>query len=429
MRLKNRSLPLALSLLLLHAPVWSALAQLGRIERGKITSPGLTNNLFGDTATRPYAVYLPPSYDTTQKRYPVIFVLHGFPGDENSLLVDSQVALNSMIRQRTIGEMIAVFVNGNNRLGGSFYLSSPVIGDNETYISRDLVGLIDTRYRTLAARESRGIQGFSIGGWGAMHLALKFPEIYSVVVAESGTYDSRSQFEDGFDRQLASAHPTNLVQFAQLLSQPTPYLAGVQALFCGLLPNPQRPGLYSDLVYEWTNGVAVFSPSADQRCRNGDVQTGDLGRYVQQPLRLSGIKVVHGTGDSIIPIIEARNFTNALGAAGVAFTYQAHSGGHDYLPALALPFLSAHLQGAELYVAPPRLAFANATNGVMFTFPTQTGVEYRIESCVALVDPAGSWTERGRITGNGQPASITFPVQGERQFFRVGAANVLPGPG
>ena len=175
--------------------------------------------------------------------------------------------------------------------------------------------------------------------------------------------------------------------------------------------------------------MAVFIPYADQRCRNGDVQTGDLGRYVQQPLRLSGIKVVHGTGDSIIPINEARNFTNALGAAGVAFTYQAHSGGHDYLPALALPFLSAHLQGAELYVAPPRLAFANATNGVMFTFPTQTGVEYRIESCVALVDPAGSWTERGRITGNGQPASITFPVQGERQFFRVGAANVLPGPG
>ena len=422
MKLKNRSLSLALSLLLLHAPVWSALAQLGRIERGKITSPGLTNNLFGDTATRPYAVYLPPSYDTTQKRYPVIFVLHGFPGDENSLLVDSGVA---MIRQRTIGEMIAVFVNGNNRLGGSFYLSSPVIGDNETYISRDLVGLIDTRYRTLAARESRGIQGFSMGGWGAMHLALKFPEIYSVVVAESGFYDSRSQFEDGFARQLASAHPTNLVQFVQL----HPYLAGLQALFCGLLPNLQRPGLYSDLVYEWANGQALFIPSADQRCRNGDVQNGDLGRYVQQPLRLSGIKVVHGTGDGIIPISEARNFTNALGAAGVAFTYQEHSGGHDYMPALALPFLSAHLQSAELYVAPPRLSFANGTNAVLLTFLTQTGVEYKIESAISLGDSAASWAERARITGNGQPASVSFPADGDRQFFRVGAANVLPRPG
>src|SRR5258708_961856 len=113
--LDGRRTPVSIiyALLMLAAVMSPAFAQRGRIERGQVTSAGLTNNLFGDTATRPYAVYLPPSYDTTQKRYPVIFVLHGFPGDQNSLLSNLQPALDSMIRQRTSGEMIAVFVNGN----------------------------------------------------------------------------------------------------------------------------------------------------------------------------------------------------------------------------------------------------------------------------------------------------------------------------
>src|SRR5438045_9724962 len=65
------------ALLLLAGVMLPAMAQRGRIEKGQVTSAGLTNNLFGDKATRPYRVYLPPSYDTMQKRYPVIYVLHG----------------------------------------------------------------------------------------------------------------------------------------------------------------------------------------------------------------------------------------------------------------------------------------------------------------------------------------------------------------
>jgi len=113
-------LGLAVTTLLL---LTSASAQNGRIERGQITSEALVGTV--------------------------------------------QNSLNLLILQRKIGEMIAVFVNdGANRLKGSFYLSSPVIGDFETYITQDLVNLIDEQYRTLSARESRGVTGFSMGGWG-----------------------------------------------------------------------------------------------------------------------------------------------------------------------------------------------------------------------------------------------------------------------
>jgi hypothetical protein len=81
-----------------------------------------------------------------------------------------------MIRTRQIGEMIAVFVDGQNTLLGSFYRTSTATGDYETYIAHDLVNLIDARYRTLATNASRGLCGFSMGGYGAMHLPLNSSE-------------------------------------------------------------------------------------------------------------------------------------------------------------------------------------------------------------------------------------------------------------
>ncbi len=372
---KNRFAPAALGLALgtLLALMPDARAQQGRIEQGQITSAALTNNLYGDPATRSYHVYLPPSYDTGTNRYPVVYVLHGWYEDNNTMVGLLQSNLDFMIQQRSIGEMIAVFPNASNLLWGWWYFSSPVIGDYETYIAKDLVQLINARYRTLPARESRAVTGGSMGGFGVMHLALKFPDVFSVAVAEAGLYDSRSQHANGAEQALASCYPTNSAQFAALMSVDW-RLCALQALFAGLLPDPQRPSLYTDYPYEWANGQPVLNASADQRCRQGDVQNGDLPRYLLQPLRLNGIKIVHGTNDTAAPVITARDFTNALAQAGVLFEYQEHSGGHVYVPDLALPFLSGHLQGAAPVIAQQpqsctNVAGSTATFSVVATPP------------------------------------------------------------
>jgi S-formylglutathione hydrolase FrmB len=403
------------------------------MEKGTITSSALMNNLYGDPATRSVRVYLPPSYDTSSRRYPVVYALHGYLNDETQLAYGGtsdygtakslQAALDKMIWERSIGEMIVVFPNATNKLFGSFYLSSPVIGDYETYIVKDLVELIDTRYRTLPTRESRAVTGFSMGGWGTMHLALKFPDVFSVAVAEAGRYNSRSQQADALSRELARFHPTNFTQY-MAMGDVDYMLCTFQALFAGLLPNPQRPDLYTDYPYEWVNGQPVLSESADQRCRQGDVQNGDLPCYRLQPIRLNGIKIIHGTADTASPVIHAREFTNALHLAGMQFEYEEHSGGHEYRAALALPFLSSHLQGAERYIAPARLTVSLAANGLQLVFSTQTNVQYTVESAATLDTSGGNWTERTRLTGNGQTATVESPRQGEAQFFRIRAANV-----
>jgi len=330
-----------------------------------------------------------------------------------------QPTLDTQIAQRKIGELIAVFVNGSNRLKGSFYLSSEAIGDYETYIVTDLVNRIDTTYRTIAASSSRGITGYSMGGWGAMHLALKYPSIFSVVVSEAGVYDSRSTWADGLARQLVTAHPSTLAQFDTL----TFPVDAMQALFSGLIANPARPSLFSDYPYDLVSGQLTLNVSAHQRCLDRDVQNGDLPRYVAQPIKLNGIKVIHGTADSVVPISLARNFTNALTAAAVPFSYEQHTGDHIYRADLALPYLATNLLGGQKYIAPPRMAAAFMTNETAITFPTQTGVTYNVYSTPQVETPFENWTKFQSLDGNGLSAKITIPVDSGPLFLRLVGAN------
>lgn len=126
-----------------------------------------------------YSIFLPRSYEQdTLRRYPVIYWLHGKGGDESAATWISSY-LRSAINAGTIPETIMVFVNGAEQ---SFYSDSydgaiPV----ETMIIRDLIGHIDGSYRTLAERRGRALEGFSMGGFGALKFAAKYPEMFASV--------------------------------------------------------------------------------------------------------------------------------------------------------------------------------------------------------------------------------------------------------
>jgi S-formylglutathione hydrolase len=401
-------------------------ADKGQLVHGEIDSPSLKGNLFGDASVRPYIVYLPPSYNRTTNSYPVIYALHGYGDDETLLTKNSEAVpsavpplLDSIIAARQLGEVIVVFVSATNQLYGSFYLNSAVIADYESYITSDLVNHIDSIYRTLATRESRGITGYSMGGWGASHLALKFPNVFSVLVAEAGFYDSQSAWFEEISRQLAAVLPSSLSKF-DALDFPN---NAVQALFAGLLPNPQRPPLFTDYLYEMVAGRLTTNTAAIQEASERDVQNGDLPRYLSQPLRLTAIKIVHGTQDQVVPISEARSFTNALKISGIPCAYEQHSGAHIFRADLALPFLVTNLIGAEKYIEPPRLALARTTNQVVMTFSTQSGVSYGIEWNPSLEPNSANWTTGTSITGNGQIASFAAPLDDGATYFRVRARN------
>jgi len=126
-----------------------------------------------------YLIYLPPEYDKeTSRRYPVLYWLHGGGGNQRVGAYFVELA-DKAIRADRVPAMIIVLVNG---LRSSLFNDSadgqrPV----ESVIIKDLIPHIDATYRTMADRAGRGIEGFSMGGYGATHLAFKFPELFGVV--------------------------------------------------------------------------------------------------------------------------------------------------------------------------------------------------------------------------------------------------------
>jgi len=244
--------------------------------------------------------------------------------------------IDSMTQEGKIKEMIVVFVDGNNKFRGCHYQSSITIGDYETYITADLVEHIDANYRTIAHRNSRGITGYSMGGRGAIHLALKFPETFGAVVSQVGFYNVENV---GWMRNIASANPNDWGEFNRL-----GWMA--QAAFAyaaAACPNPDKPPFFLDKPYERVDGKTQAVPEVWERFVNSDVIHGDLPRYVQQPVRLNGIMVVHGTGDGITPVSQARDLDKLMTDLGIDHVYDEHGGGHTFIASKSLQFLSDNL--------------------------------------------------------------------------------------
>jgi S-formylglutathione hydrolase FrmB len=88
-------------------------------------------------------------------------------------------ALDACI-SRQVNEMIIMIAGSNSKMGGSFYVNSPVTENWEDYIVSDLVGYADEHFQTLPQAESRGITGHSMGGFGALNIFLSYDEFVRI---------------------------------------------------------------------------------------------------------------------------------------------------------------------------------------------------------------------------------------------------------
>ncbi|WP_128545867.1 alpha/beta hydrolase [Larkinella soli] len=183
----------ALSLILISLAVGSAFSQTaparrGTVERIKVHGKALEGNLEGDSPDRDVSVYLPPSYKTDSKRrYPVVYFLHGFTDSDDKWYgftkhwINLPEVVDQALADPNLREMILVTPNAFTRYQGSMYSNSVTTGNWEEYVAKELVGYIDSHYRTLARPESRGLAGHSMGGYGSMRIGQKYPDIFSSV--------------------------------------------------------------------------------------------------------------------------------------------------------------------------------------------------------------------------------------------------------
>jgi enterochelin esterase-like enzyme len=171
----------------------------GTQEKLSIPSPAL-----GGRAQEVY-VYLPPDYATSGRRYPVLYLLHGFPGRPLAFLetVRMGIIVDELTARDLAPAAILVMPFGST---GSFTDKEWVdgIGHGEgwaTFVARDLVRAVDKRYRTIATGAGRAIAGLSEGGYGAINLALRHPGEFSVVESWSG-YERPTTIRSIFGPQL-----------------------------------------------------------------------------------------------------------------------------------------------------------------------------------------------------------------------------------
>jgi S-formylglutathione hydrolase FrmB len=198
-----RALIVAASLLAMNGASSTAHAQQGRVLADTFWSPIMTTR-------KRVLVYLPPSYLWTKgRRYPVAYYLHGAYGSEDDWTKNGHLAavMDSLIAGG-MTEMIVVMPDGDdgwyttwNSLGNfSECTRAPPAGQSaatycvawpkyDDYVARDLVAHVDSAYRTLASRAHRGIAGLSMGGYGAVSLALRYDDVFSAAASHSGVLD------------------------------------------------------------------------------------------------------------------------------------------------------------------------------------------------------------------------------------------------
>ena len=177
----NRPLRLALAALALsvfgHVGFAPAAQASPRVECRSVPSRLLNRKV-------QFCVLLPPSYDSVRtRRYPVLYFLHGL-GQNEQAMIDSGAwnVTQDMWEQTQLGEFLIVAPDGDR----SFFIDSrDGKRPYEDFFIEEFMPFVESHYRVREGRSSRGIAGISMGGYGALHLALRHPGLFSAVSANS----------------------------------------------------------------------------------------------------------------------------------------------------------------------------------------------------------------------------------------------------
>jgi enterochelin esterase family protein len=248
----------------------------GRVVMERFESRALQGNAPGDPAVRTVPVYLPPAYDSApDRRFPVVYVLTGFTGRGRMLLNDNLWAPPLDARMDALiaagcGEMIAVMPDCATRYGGSQYLDSTATGRYETHLVAEMVPWIDGRYRTLASRDHRGVMGKSSGGYGAIMLGMRHPDVFGALACHSGDmyfeycyrgdipkFVTRIQNAGGLEKWFAGFEAAVQKKHEDLTA------LNILAMAAAYSPNPASPTLGIDLPCDLETGA--FRPEIWER--------------------------------------------------------------------------------------------------------------------------------------------------------------------
>jgi S-formylglutathione hydrolase len=321
-------------------------AKLGTVERVKVHGKSLEGNLDGDSPDRDVSIYLPPGYKTEKnRRYPVAYMLHGFTDDDARWFgaVKHWINLPEVLDQTFAGgsarAMIVVMPNAFTRFKGSMYSNSVTVGDWETFIAKELVGYIDSHYRTLPQAASRGLAGHSMGGYGALRLAMKSRDVFSSVYALSPCC---MQPNHGNPAMKEMMKKIEAIKTDEEVKSQSFFGLAMLASAAAWSPNPKNPPFFIDLPFR--DGEVVPEVMARQHANATLVM---IHQYIPALRRLKAIGIDAGTKDTGISAA-TKELDKVLTDYGIAHFYESYDGDHlnriaERIQTKTMPFFSTNL--------------------------------------------------------------------------------------
>ena len=306
-----------------------------RLEKITVHGRSLEGNLEHNSADRTVIVLLPPSYDTAKaRRYPVVYFLHGYNSEAEGTVGWTHMEERHKSAMAATGrEFIVVAPDNSTLLKGSMYSDSVTVGNFETFNTRELVAYIDSHYRTIAKRESRGLFGHSMGGYGTFRLGMKHPDTYSAIYAMNPCCLMPRPFKAEEGAKYEGLTPETLKN-ADFGAQTTWAVAVTWS------PNPNKPPFYADMATK----DGVIDPLVLAKW-GANAPVAMVPQYVPA-LRSMAIGMETGEKDFVKADVEAMHAQ--LLKFGIAHDWLFHDGDHgnrvsEHLETVVFPFFAKHL--------------------------------------------------------------------------------------
>ena len=331
-----------------------------------IPAPSLKGNLLGDPEKQRILIMLPPSYTKSDLRYPVVYFLPGFGGTPDEISDYSTAEMIApLMASGKINEMILVTPNGSNLVGGSFYTNSPVTGNWEDYILKDVIGFVDENYRTIRSPKGRGIAGHSMGGYAAFNMAMHYPDIFGAayllspgLLGEKGLADFHVLNPEkrvlNLLKIMQDIHSLQGEDMLKSLSKLDGPNALAMAYGMAFAPDPAAGPPFFDYPYKEQNGEVVKDPKVWALWENG---MGNLKQKVQEYhdnlAKLRGIAIDYARQDRLDWIPRGSEYlAKLLTKTGIPNELYSYDGNHgDFIPErtiqVMLPFFSQVLEQAH----------------------------------------------------------------------------------
>jgi S-formylglutathione hydrolase len=315
----------------------------GTVQRFQVHGKSLEGNLEGDSPDREVCVYLPPSYASARnRRYPVIYLLHGFTDNTDNWwgfkphFISVPAVADKALASKEAREMIIVMPNAFTRYQGSMYSSSATTGDWESFVARELVAYIDAHYRTLARRESRGLAGHSMGGYGTIRIGMRNPDVFSsLYILSPCCMSPPTKVSTSWARAEKIQSPDE-VEHADFGTKAA--LASAAAWS----PNPDNAPLFFDLP----SRNAEFQPGIAAKWA-ANAPLAMIDQYIDRLKQLRAIAVDAGAQDTSIAET-VRTLDKILTSYKIEHTFEIYEGTHtskiaERVETKVLPFFSHHL--------------------------------------------------------------------------------------